>query len=99
MARGISVQINLAGPSARPTRIDSVAEKGLRRLHAAIATQQRVDRLPMTIDCPVQIVPAAPHGNGRLVHPPRWIHRSRESRPSPLVFRDVAQHPAHYRRV
>src|ERR1039458_3558129 len=81
MARGIAVEINLAGPSGRPTRIDGVAKKGLRRLHAAIATQQRVDRLPMTIDCPVQIVPAAPHADGRLVHPPRWIHRSCESAP------------------
>jgi hypothetical protein len=42
MARGIAVQIHRGRPS-KPIYSDGLAEKLLRRIHAAIRTQQRSD--------------------------------------------------------
>ncbi len=78
---------------------DRLAEKCLRGFDSSILSQQWIDGLAVFIDSTIEICRFAANADGSLIHAPRGIHPSRVPGPPSFVFRYVAQHPAHDRRM
>jgi hypothetical protein len=92
------IQGDLTRPSRRagPNRF---TEKSHRRSDSARGLEQRLDRLSLLVDGPVQVARPWPGLDVRLIHAPGRADGLRPPVPPRLVFRYVPMDPAHDRRV
>ena len=94
----VAVEIDFARPIGRVS-FYGFSEKRLRRLHAPIGPQQVIDGFPVSVDSPVEIVPASADGYGGLIHAPGWVDLPCVAGPPALVLRDVSQDSSQDSRV
>ena len=80
-------------------RGERFAEERLRRCDSAVATQQKVNRLPVLVDGSIQVVPLSPNADVRLVGAPRPADASPEPVPALLELRYETQRPSKDGRV
>jgi hypothetical protein len=93
VARHVTIERHLARHPWQRGR-ERLAKERLRRRDSAISSQQEVDRLPMLVDCAIQIVPLRLDLDVRLINPPRGADRLGESVPALLKFSNVPRYPA-----
>lgn len=98
MRGSVSIQIDLLRPG-RSGYLDRLAKELLRRTYSSICAEQRMDGLAVSIDGPINVLPAASNEHRGLVRPPGRMGRPCQSRPASLKFRHVMLHPAHNGRV
>jgi hypothetical protein len=93
-----TIERDLARPP-RQTPRQRLAEECLCNGDTAILAKQKIHRLAVLVDSPIEIVPFAPDLYVSLIHPPGRIHGSCESVPSLLELRHIANYPTMNRGV
>jgi hypothetical protein len=79
---------------ARQTPRQRLAEECLCSGDTAIWAEQKIHRLAMLVDSPIEIIPLALDLDVGFIDAPRIIHGSGEAVPALLKFRHIANNPA-----
>jgi hypothetical protein len=75
------------------------AEEGLRSGDTAIRAKQKIHRLAVLVDGPVEKIPLSANFDIRFIYAPGSIHGSCEAVPSLFELRYISNHPTMNRRV
>jgi hypothetical protein len=94
----VAIERYLAWPP-RQTRRQCFAEECLCSGDTAIRTKQKIHRLAVLVDRPIEKMPLAPDAYIGLIDAPGSIHGSSEAVLSLLKLRHIANHPTMNRRV
>src|SRR5581483_6358716 len=76
-----------------------LAKEGHRRGDSTSGMEQRLDRLPLLVDCTIEVSRFRPGPNVGLIDAPGRADWLRPAVPPPLVLRNLPVDPAHDRRV